>query len=68
MLLWLLSPQFLLIALLVGIEWSTRRGSHALERLPRSVFMRWGLYAMITFAILLNIDLHAPHAFIYFQF
>jgi len=67
-LLYLLRPEMLLIVLLIAVEWRSRRKLHPLESLPFRAPGRWTIYVLLIAAILIRIDLHGTHEFIYFQF
>ncbi len=63
-----LRPEMLMVALMLLLEWRSRREAHALVRLPDAVLFRWTLYLVFVITILLSVDLHTRHAFIYFRF
>lgn len=68
LLLWLKRSQLWWILFVLIIEWIGRRQQHGLERLPRSNALRWAVYLFLALVILLHIDMHTAHEFIYFQF
>ena len=67
-LLWLGHSVLRWIAFMLVLEWLARERQHALEKLPSNVWARWGIYFVLVIVIVLHLDLHAAHEFIYFQF
>ncbi|MEO8588009.1 MAG: MBOAT family O-acyltransferase [Flavobacteriales bacterium] len=61
-------PEMLLILVMLTAEWRSRREAHALVHVPGMAALRWVLYFVLVLTILLNVDLHTRHAFIYFRF
>lgn len=59
---------FLYVVVLLIMEWINRRKEHGLELSNRCpIIVRWGLYLLIWFAIIL-LDESDTYSFIYFQF
>ena len=54
------------IGLLVLVEWLQRHNQHGLEKVSKSLFIRWSIYALIIFSIILFGA--QSQSFIYFQF
>ena len=67
-LLWLGHSVLRWIAFMLVLEWLARERQHALEKLPSNVWARWGIYFVLVIVIVLHLDLHTAHEFIYFQF
>jgi len=67
-LLWLGHSVLRWIAFMLVLEWLARERQHALEKLPSNVWARWGIYLVLVIVIVLHLDLHTAHEFIYFQF
>ena len=55
------------VCLVLIAEWFGRHGEHALQKLPRSVILRWGIYLAIA-ALILDGMPSAGGDFIYGQF
>ena len=54
------------IGILVLVEWLQRHNQHGLEKVSKSLFIRWSIYALIIFSIILFGA--QSQSFIYFQF
>lgn len=65
---WISLPVWIHVALMLGVEWYSRRDRHGLARLPRMVALRWVIYLVLVALILLHIRLYDEHAFLYFRF
>jgi D-alanyl-lipoteichoic acid acyltransferase DltB (MBOAT superfamily) len=65
---WVTAGAWWLVALMLAAEWRSRRDAHALERMPRTMAVRWLIYVVLILVILLRMELYAEHAFIYFRF
>jgi len=54
------------IGILLFVEWINRRNKHGLEKLPKSIILRWSIY--ISIALLIIQYFGSKETFIYFQF
>ena len=54
------------IGILIFVEWLQRHNQHGLEKVSKSLFLRWSTYALIIFLIILFGA--QSQSFIYFQF
>jgi alginate O-acetyltransferase complex protein AlgI len=68
LLLHLLREEMVLIIILLVAEWRRRREAHALVAMSSRTVVRWVIYLLLITLILVKLDLHTVHEFIYFRF
>jgi D-alanyl-lipoteichoic acid acyltransferase DltB (MBOAT superfamily) len=65
---WAMLPVWISAGTMLLAEWRARRQQHALQRLPRAVWLRWVIYLAAVGAILVNMRFYSEHEFLYFRF